>query len=369
MIFEYPDAQIEKNSLTVLKNILDKEKYYEFKIFNIIKRNKNIHWKYGDFKRNCSHPLLRLFLLNESVETSEINSFISKRVFEKLNKINILRVSNNKIFSNFTIFAHDKKYILSDNFWIKERFDEYVFTGETSFLLLNELKDFLYSHKRLLDLGCGAGFFLLVLSDMYKTGIGIDINKRAIKLTRLNIFLNNISGTKIKLKIGNLNNYFKPNSFDFIIANFPFAPIPSMINYPIYANGGETGFEPLKEGFNSIYNSLKRNSFFAFLTASIGSKNESLLVSSFKNLAGGKAMSVILNEIVKTQLEKCIFCDQILSKNSKAIIMNFYKNRGYTHLYLYFGLLKKKNKGWDLEVKTKGKLAAVLDLLCNIYKM
>lgn len=363
MSFKYPNILIDKKILVSLRNILNKEKYSEFKIFNTIRKYRNICWKYKDFERNCKHPLLQLFLLNKEVQFKEIKPFISNKTINELKKINLLKIVDSKIFSNFTIFSYADKYILSDNFWNKKKIGEYVFTGETSFLLVNNLKTLFNSHKTVLDLGCGAGFILLALYGQYKMGIGIDINRRAVNLARLNVLLNRIQTNKIKLVIGNLANCFGPNSFDLIIANFPFATIPPMFSYPIYANGGETGFEPLKEGFNSIYNSLKRNSFFAFLTASIGSKNESLLVSSFKNLARGKAMSVILNEIIKTQLEKCILYDQILSKNSKATIINFYKNRGYTHFYLYFGLLKKKNKGWDLEVKTKGKLAAILDLL------
>jgi tRNA1(Val) A37 N6-methylase TrmN6 len=356
-----PNIIIEKRILTSLKDILDKEKYCEFKIFDTIKKSKTLLWKYKSFERNCKHPLLQLFFLNKGVQIKEIKSFIPNKTIEELKKINLLKAVNDKIFSYFTIFAYDNKYILSDNFWSEKKFNEYVFTGETSFLLLNKLEVFSFPHKIILDLGSGSGLILLALYEQYKIGIGVDINKRAIKLGYINILLNQLQPKKIRVITGNWVSCFRSNSFDLIVANFPFAPVPPSTIYPIYANGGETGFDPLKNEFESIYESLKVNGLFVFLTGSIGDEKGSLLIKLLKYIVKDKPMNFSLNEIIRVPLRKYVESDLILSKRPKRVL-DFYQSKRYTHVYLYFCLLKKTKNELNLKIK-KRKFSKILNLL------
>ncbi len=72
--------------------------------------------------------------------------------------------------------------------------------------------------KSFLDVGCGYGFISIALSKILKIkGIGIDINKRALKLAEDNAKLNNVS---VSFKESNIYENID-ESFDLIITNPP----------------------------------------------------------------------------------------------------------------------------------------------------
>jgi SAM-dependent methyltransferase len=349
----YPHIKINKKAINSLKKILDEEKYNEFTIFSILKNGSTLKWRYENFEKYSKHPLLKLFLLNRDVDINEIKTFIPTKAVEMFRRINLLNVANNKVSSHFTIFAYNDKYILTDNFWCKKKSNGYVFTGETSFFLLKKIEDILlFPVESIIDLGSGSGIILFALYEKYKRGIGIDINRRAIKLAYINILLNQLKLRKIKFINGDWRNYLKPNSFDLIVANFPFAPVPSSISYPIYANGGETGFDLLKDEFNDIYKSLKMNGSFIFLTGSIGNERESLLIKSLNSLIKDKSTNFSLTELTRSSVKKYITSDIILSKHLNTIL-NFYQKKGYNYVYLYFGFLKKVKNELNLRLKKK----------------
>jgi methylase of polypeptide subunit release factors len=358
----YSDIKINKRVINSLKSVLDREKYHEFKIFSILKKDSTLKWRYENFEKYSKHPLLKLFLLNRDVDINEIKTFIPNKAIEMFRRINLLNVVNKRVSSHFTIFAYNDKYILTDNFWCKKKSNDYVFTGETSFFLLKKIEDILlFPVENVIDLGSGSGIILFALYEKYKRGIGIDINKRAVKLAYTNILLNQLKLRKIKFINGDWRNYLKPNSFDLIVANFPFAPVPSSISYPIYANGGETGFDFLKNEFNNIYKSLKMNGSFIFLTGSIGNERESLLIKLINSFIKDKSMNFSLTELARSSVEKYVTSDTILSKHLNTIL-NFYQKKGYNYVYLYFGFLKKVKNELNLRFK-KRKFGQILNFL------
>jgi len=358
----YSDIKINKRVINSLKSVLDREKYHESKIFSILKKASTLKWRYEIFEKYSKHPLLKLFLLNRYVDIDEIKIFIPNKTIEMFRRINLLNVVNKKVSSNFTIFSYNDKYILTDNFWCKKKSKDYVFSGETSFFILKKIEDILlFPVENVIDLGSGSGIILFALYEKYKRGIGIDINKRAVKLAYANILLNQLKLRKIKFINGDWRNYLKPNSFDLIVANFPFAPVPPPISYPIYADGGETGFDFLKNEFNNIYKSLKMNGLFIFLTGSIGNERESLLIKLINSFIKDKSMNFSITELARSSVEKYVTSDIILSKHLNYIL-NFYQKEGYNYVYLYFGFLKKVEDELNLRLK-KSKFDQILKFL------
>ena len=73
--------------------------------------------------------------------------------------------------------------------------------------------------SKILDAGCGSGFMLSQLDELYKDGYGIDMSPEAIKFGQ--------QFTKAKLHIGNAEKLdFEDNEFDCIISTDAFEHIP-----------------------------------------------------------------------------------------------------------------------------------------------
>jgi len=73
-----------------------------------------------------------------------------------------------------------------------------------------------------LDMGCGSGLFAIQLASRCKKVIAVDSSRIAIRCTRLNVKLHNLSD-KIEVRKGNLFSVIKSNEkFNLIIANLPF---------------------------------------------------------------------------------------------------------------------------------------------------
>jgi len=81
-------------------------------------------------------------------------------------------------------------------------------------------KAIIQNRWRILDLGCGYGFIGVVLSRLFPQGYVVmsDINKRACKLAKMNIELNNILNAEVRH-----SNLFSaiPEKFDTILVNPP----------------------------------------------------------------------------------------------------------------------------------------------------
>ncbi|WP_423792051.1 class I SAM-dependent methyltransferase [Methanocaldococcus indicus] len=73
----------------------------------------------------------------------------------------------------------------------------------------------------ILDLGCGYGVIGIALADEVNSVLMVDINKRALKLAKENIKLNNIRNENVEVKYSDLFENIKDKKFDKIITNPP----------------------------------------------------------------------------------------------------------------------------------------------------
>ena len=127
-------------------------------------------------------------------------------------------------FENDKNLASDiKKYTFNDfNITLTFNTDNGVFSkGELdygTYLLLKNVKDLVSGN--ILDLGCGYGAISLILKKYIPNSniTSIDVNKRALHLTKMNIKENNLSNIEVVESDGfsNINS-----KFDYIVTNPP----------------------------------------------------------------------------------------------------------------------------------------------------
>ncbi len=88
----------------------------------------------------------------------------------------------------------------------------------SSFLIDTFLKNLPEKHQKILDVGCGYGFLGIVLAKILNIDVTmVDVNKRGIHLTNMNVLENNIKSTVLESNI-----YEKiEQKYDVIITNPP----------------------------------------------------------------------------------------------------------------------------------------------------
>ncbi|EHP85316.1 class I SAM-dependent methyltransferase [Methanotorris formicicus] len=93
-----------------------------------------------------------------------------------------------------------------------------------------------------LDLGCGYGVIGITLADEVNSVVMTDINRRAIKLAKENIKLNNLEDLDIEVYQGDLYENVKHKKYDIIVSNPPIKAGKKVIHRII-----EEGKELLKD--------------------------------------------------------------------------------------------------------------------------
>jgi 16S rRNA (guanine1207-N2)-methyltransferase len=95
----------------------------------------------------------------------------------------------------------------------------------------------------ILDLGCGYGVIGIALADEVKSVTMADINRRAIKLAKENIKLNNLEGCDIRVVYSDLYENVRDREYDKIITNPPIRAGKEVLHRII-----KEGKDILKEG-------------------------------------------------------------------------------------------------------------------------
>jgi SAM-dependent methyltransferase len=95
--------------------------------------------------------------------------------------------------------------------------------------------------QRALDLGCGSGTAALLLAKRARASIGVDINPRAIALSKINAAINGLGN--VEFRLGDLFAPVAGETFDLIVSQPPFVPRPTGAGAATFAYGGPRGDE------------------------------------------------------------------------------------------------------------------------------
>jgi SAM-dependent methyltransferase len=95
--------------------------------------------------------------------------------------------------------------------------------------------------KSALDVGCGAGTAALLLASEVDRAVGVDINPRAIVLSKLNARLNGIEN--VEFFCGDLFAPVAGETFDLIVSQPPFVSVPDEGEQVTFLHGGRRGDE------------------------------------------------------------------------------------------------------------------------------
>jgi ubiquinone/menaquinone biosynthesis C-methylase UbiE len=120
--------------------------------------------------------------------------------------------------------------------------------------------------KRVLDAGCGFGYYSILLAKSGATVTGIDISERMIELAKNNAREASIKCQFFVCDMQNLSMFAK-NTFDMVVSSV----VVGDLDFP-------------EKAFSEVYRVLKHNGTFAF------SENHPLLKGSWEKDSGGKRL-------------------------------------------------------------------------------
>ena len=116
-----------------------------------------------------------------------------------------------------------------------------LYFGEDSVALA--LRQPRVAEGRALDVCCGPGVQLLQAVRHGATGVGIEINRFAATMARINAGMNGLAD-RVDIRVGSLfDRVASRERFDLIVSNPPFLPCPSDVAYAFIGDGGDDGME------------------------------------------------------------------------------------------------------------------------------
>ncbi|MGA7933785.1 MAG: methyltransferase, partial [Kovacikia sp.] len=143
-----------------------------------------------------------------------VETFLDQDSLAALNRLGIVVEMGSVLVSKFSARVIEDKILFSDLRTAKARRDEFfldpLWEAPTFTCLLARGEG-----GTALDVGCGCGALSIVMSDYCTSVVGVDINPRAIRMSKFNALLNGVNN--VKFLMSDLFNAVSDQSFDRIL--------------------------------------------------------------------------------------------------------------------------------------------------------
>lgn len=158
---------------------------------------------------------------------------------------------------------------VSKNYKILQKIDHYSMSTD-SFLLPYFANVPRSSKKNIIELCSGNGGISIILREKSNANIEmLEIQEDLVELSKRSIELNNLKNITVRNgDIKEVNSYYKPSSFDYVICNPPYFPIENMPNQREKFNNNISRHEilcNLSDVVKSIKYLLKQNGKFSLV--------------------------------------------------------------------------------------------------------
>ncbi len=185
----------------------------------------------------------RLLIRSESLPRAEWEQLIGADATRAWTERELLRESDGGLFCRFCVYSIGDVTLIGDT--ERTRLLRRVLVGQDSFMMVEFMRQQnLGRFRRYLDVGPGSGVVLLNVSSHAEERVGLDINPRAVAVTRLNAELNGIEcAVHLEDAIANGPAF---GTFDLVTWNTPFVLLPPECKDTHYDGyGGALGTEVL----------------------------------------------------------------------------------------------------------------------------
>ena len=209
-----------------------------------------------------------------------------------------------------------------------------------------------------LDLCSGTGIQGLLAAKSARRVISVEMNERAVPVTRFNIRLNHLEDI-VELRQGDLYDVLGPGEkFDFIYANPPFIPMVDKVSYPLCGAGGEDGRLVLDRIVEGLPRFLRPGGEVIIFCECLGNEKEVFFDKALEKLLQEqqwRGLCLRCGRLAKEfQIEKLasltkLFNETFDEENFKQRMEEVYDRLGAKFLYnLIYKILAEPGKGTEM---------------------
>ena len=306
-----------------------------------------------DEKYRC---VMELLLLGDVVKEERLTNSWGSRIVEVMEQLGI-------------VIPH-KEYIQTDGYILVSYLDRFVFVG-TPFRNPNcrikdpavyigidtfRLTDNILTRPagKILDLCTGSGIQAIFGSMAASNGIGVELNKQALPVTKFNVVLNDFED-KLEIRNGSLYEPVENEKFDRIYTNPPFIAIPDEIDYPVAGAGGTDGLDIVKDIFKGFHSHLNDGGYGIMIGEALGDEKKPFLIDTIREILGDSFETTVVLDLkitIGVQLNRCINVTKAMGKeNGKSAeelferYIKVYEEMNVTSVYSFYVKAKKVEKG------------------------
>lgn len=245
----------EKRYTQALRSVCEKVDYaFTIKAFRGLYGWHDPWFDYASMERCLSHmenpckAVFRLLHLGAGVQETELAREIGQAGVDCLIEAGLWRREDDRIeTNNYVVIPYQGLLLVVEtNPWFPSCTNPHtdVYIGSDSYRLAENIG---YQRgETALDLCSGSGIQGLLCARFARKVVSVELNPKAVPVTRFNILLNNCED-RVELREGDLYHVLKEGeTFDCIYANPPFIPMTEDVAYPICGTGGRDGLQVLR---------------------------------------------------------------------------------------------------------------------------
>lgn len=228
--------------------------------------------------------ILSFFLLGDPVEIRVLEEKFDSEILDYLYETEIMNRDETECWLNsYILVPYCNCYFIVSNvhyYPTCQNPDPAPYIGFDSYWLSKTIVNRM--HGDVLDLCTGSGIQAILSAKCAKKVVAVDINPEALKISRFNAYLNDVDDV-LEYREGNLYSVIKEDeTFDYILSNPPFIPIPKGIKFPICGDGGEDGKEIVRVIMNGYSKYLKENGTGIMIGQALGNSEKSFLTGDIE---------------------------------------------------------------------------------------
>jgi HemK-related putative methylase len=252
------------------------------------------------------YALYSFFFLCQGLSLEVLLDFFSEHDLDNFVQNGLIVQNNGQLISNYRFVPIDDFVIISSP-RREVNTPNYVHIGGDTLVFWDHLKnECRETVNDVLEIGCGAGFLSLAMSQFAQSITATDISQRALDFTNLSAKINGITNivTRNSDVYSNIDG-----KFDLIISNPPYMFLPKEYSKRVYSYGGFLGVEILKEILFGLDDYLKDDGVALILANSyIRDDGSNTLYEIIKSLFYEKAYSITLKQLdYQTRAEHATF--------------------------------------------------------------
>lgn len=189
------------------------------------------------------------------------------------------------------------------------------------------------ANGEVLDIGTGSGILALAAAQKGCSVVGTDINHIAIRYATESAELSFVED-RCHFITGDMYKPLRGHTFDTIVVNPPFVPLPFGFPFYLSADGGPDGLGIVKRVLDGIAVHLNKNGSFLMLTMALGDDQEPLVYRYLHETFQSRGALITSRHIYETRnIEAEPFFSLFASVPMYAKWRRFLERENLTHLY------------------------------------